>query len=198
MILNEKYNKYSGIITKINKNIRKGIEVKKQTLLFLLFMSLSAGAGVHEKANPFESDIIKIAIVASDFQATMDFYTQMIGMTKVREFDIDSLTSVTFGLSGGVPFHVTCLKLNDSPQATELKITSFPVQPEFQKSAVIQDGIGVQYLTIYVNEMKPFVERIRAKGVRFLGKTPAPAGEGKVFVLIQDPNGVFIELIGNE
>jgi predicted enzyme related to lactoylglutathione lyase len=172
--------------------------MKRATASLFLVLAMGMAGFSAERNTEFESDIIKVAIVASDVQATVDFYTNVIGMVKVREFDVDSVTSVQFGLSNGVPFHVTALKLNDSPQATELKITGFKNKPEHQPSGFIQDKIGVQYLTIYVTSMNPLIERIKANGVKFLGRTPAPAGEGYWFTLIQDPNGVFIELIGKE
>jgi catechol 2,3-dioxygenase-like lactoylglutathione lyase family enzyme len=164
-------------------------------LSFLIFFNFGFQ---QDKTNEFESDIIKVAIVAKDLKATLDFYINVIGMTQVREFDIDNETSTRFGLSGGIPFHVTALKLNNTTQATELKITSFEKRPEQKKSKYIQDAIGVQYLTIYVKSIKPFVERIKANNVKFLGQTPTSADDVYQFILIQDPNGVFIELIGKE
>ena len=147
-----------------------------------------------DKSSEFESDIIKVAIVASDLQSTLHFYIDIVGMTKVREFDIDNQTSLRFGLSGGIPFHVTVLKLNNVPQATELKIMSFAKQPKHKKSKYIQNDIGVQYLTIYVKTITPFLERIKSNNITLLGQTPTLTGD-KQYVLIQDPNGVFIELI---
>jgi len=168
------------------------------SIILLSFLLLFNLGFKQDKTNEFESDIIKVAIVANDLKATLDFYTNVIGMTKVREFDIDKETSTRFGLTGGIPFHVTALKLSNTTQATELKIMSFENKPETKKSKFIQDDIGVQYLTVYVKSIKPFVERIRANNVRFLGQTPTSAGDDYQFILIQDPNGVFIELIGKE
>jgi len=166
--------------------------------VLLMSLIISATGCSKKKTGEFESPVIKVAIVASDLKATTDFYTRVIGMTRAREFDIDSLTGAKFGLTGGVPFHVTGYKLIDSPQATELKIMSFGGKQVHQRSKYIQDDIGVQYLTMYVRTMKPFIERIKANHVQFLGETPTSAGDGMSFVLIQDPNGVFIELIGRE
>jgi len=54
----------------------------------------------------------------------------------------------------------------------------------------------VQYLTVYVKDMAPFVERLRAANIPFLGKTPIKiANDTKDFVLVQDPDGTFVELI---
>jgi catechol 2,3-dioxygenase-like lactoylglutathione lyase family enzyme len=162
-------------------------------LISLFFIHLSTFS--QEKENEFASDIIKIAIVASDLQATLDFYTNVIGMSKVREFDIDSSTSARFGFTTGIPFHVTGLKTNNSEHSTELKILSFGPNNTFKKPRHLTDNLGMQYMTIYMNKMAPVLERLRKNKVKFLGETPTQT-EGYTLVLVQDPDGVFVELIG--
>ena len=44
--------------------------------------------------------------------------------------------------------------------------------------------------------LKPVIERLKEKNVPFLGTTPTPLNENLHFVLVQDPDGIFIELIG--
>ena len=75
----------------------------------------------------------------------------------------------------------------------ELNIDETKTTP-IKKSKYIQDDIGVQYLTIYVNSITPFLKRIKSNNIKLLGQTPTTTGD-KQYVLIQDPNGVFIELI---
>ncbi len=60
----------------------------------------------------------------------------------------------------------------------------------------VPDDTGIQYITIFVKSMKPFLYRIRKKGVKPLEETPAMPDETRQFVLLQDPDGNFIELIG--
>jgi hypothetical protein len=54
----------------------------------------------------------------------------------------------------------------------------------------------MQYITINVNSLAPFLERIKKHKVKLLGETPIPLGESDHFVLVQDPDGTIIELIG--
>lgn len=167
-------------------------------ILFIGMICFNVNGQNKSADNEFKSNIIKIAIVANDLDETLDFYKNVIGMTKVREFEVDKTTGKRFGLTDSISFKVTGLKLYDTPDATELKIMSFDKKPEFKKVDYIHDKIGVQYLTIYVNSMKPFIERIEKEKIELLGETPASTGENMLFVLIQDPNGVFIELIGEK
>jgi catechol 2,3-dioxygenase-like lactoylglutathione lyase family enzyme len=148
--------------------------------------------------NEFESDVIKIGIVASDLKATVEFYQNIIGLIKVREFEIDSATATDFGFTQGKAFHVTCFKTVSSPQATEIKILSFGKNETYKKPVNLNDNLGMQYMTIYVKSVQPVIQRLRDNKVKFLGKTPVDAGEGKQLILVQDPNGVFVEIIGKE
>jgi hypothetical protein len=54
----------------------------------------------------------------------------------------------------------------------------------------------MQYITIMVNSLEPFLERIKEHKVKLMGDTPIPLGETDNFVLVQDPDGTIIELIG--
>jgi predicted enzyme related to lactoylglutathione lyase len=73
---------------------------------------------------------------------------------------------------------------------------SFGKKPGHKRGEVIQDDTGMQYITILVKDLKPFIDRLKKHGTQMLGETPIQLGSGDHFVLIQDPDGTFIELIG--
>jgi len=136
-------------------------------------------------------------VVVKDLDAAVAFYTDVIGMTKTGGFEVDAEFGQASGLTKGLPFSVTVLKLKDAPDATQFKLMSFEKDAETPKSTSIEDALGVQYITLMVSDLTPFAARIRAAGVPFLGQTPVPLGDGgQHFVLVQDPDGTFIELIG--
>jgi catechol 2,3-dioxygenase-like lactoylglutathione lyase family enzyme len=180
----------------------------KIIIAIAILLAIDCKIGLSQEKE-FESNAIKIGIIASDLQATLDFYINIIGMSKVREFDIDSSTAYKFGLTNGIPFHVVGLKTNNTPDATELKIVSFGKSPNNKKPQYLQ-GTGMQFMTISVKSINQFVKKLKANNIKLLGETPtviklqnltpAPATSGDVkhLVLIQDPNGIFIEVIGNE
>jgi len=101
------------------------------------------------------------------------------------------------GLTNGLAFHVEVLGLKNEPGATQFKLMSFEKDAKTPKSAHIEDALGMQYVTLMVTDLTPFVERITAAGIPLLGETPIPLGDdGNHFALVQDPDGTFIELIG--
>ena len=168
--------------------------MKKTAFLFLLALFNLIQTETMAQSE-FSSGLIGVGVVVTDLEKSLDFYLNVIGMTKVGEFDVDAAFSKTSGLSGGVPFHVDVLKLEDSPDANQWKIISFGKGGSHPVSKYIQDDTGPQYITIMVNDLKPFLKRIKEHKVKLLGDTPAPLGENH-FVLVQDPEGTFVELIG--
>ena len=170
--------------------------MKKFGLSLLLgFVLFTHHVKAQAQPDEYASPVITFAINAYDMEESLEFYTSILGMNIVDEFTIDSNFGLKSGLSNGVPFHVKVLRLTDDPNSAQIKITSFENQT-LTKDEFIQDKIGVQYLTILVKNLDPFIERIRTNNIEFRGDTPIPLGKNQRFVLIQDPNGLFIELIG--
>ena len=151
---------------------------------------------VSKAQSEFANSTIQVGVVVSDLDRAVKFYTEVIGMQKVRDFDINSDFGARSGLSGGVPFHVEVLKLENKPEATEWKLLSFGKDAQHPKQKWIQDDTGMQYITIYVNSLDPFIDRLESNKVPLLGQTPTAINEELWFVLVQDPDGNFVELIG--
>jgi catechol 2,3-dioxygenase-like lactoylglutathione lyase family enzyme len=165
----------------------------------ILFLAIAVATNFSIKTmaqSEFSSGLIGVGVVTSDLEKSLDFYLNVIGMTKVDEFDVDAEFGKVSGLSDGVPFHVDVLKLEDSPNANQWKIMSFKKKGSHPKPSYIQDDTGMQYITIMVNSLEPFLKRIKEHKVKLLGDTPVPLGPDQHFVLVQDPDGTIIELIG--
>jgi catechol 2,3-dioxygenase-like lactoylglutathione lyase family enzyme len=135
-------------------------------------------------------------VVVSDLDRSLDFYVDGIGMVKAYNFTINEDFSKRSGLSNGVPVEVTVLKLENSPNANEWKLMSFGKEKTHPNPDYIQDGTGVQYITINVKALNPVIERLKERNVKLLGDTPTPLNQNLHFILVQDPDGIFIELIG--
>jgi len=183
------------------------MEIKKRTykieiksIIIMLFISLLAfQTSFSQKQSErvaFEQNHIQIGIVAKNLGETLNFYTNILGMKKVSSFSVDKNFSLNSGLANSSPFDVTVLQLNDNKESSMIKIMSFNTKTKIRKDNFIKDGVGVRYFTIHVKALKPFIERLKINNIKFLGKTPIQLNKDNQFVAIQDPNGVFIELIG--
>lgn len=139
---------------------------------------------------------IYVGVVVSDLEESMEFYENVIGMKNTRDFDVGEDFADISGLSNGVPFHVEVMQLGTKENATEWKLMEFTGKAKTQKDKFIYGHTGMQYITINVDNLTPYHERIKEHNVKLLGETPVPLGEENHFILVQDPDGVFIELIG--
>ena len=153
------------------------------------------GDFVHAQSN-FTSKSIGVGVVVADMQRSLDFYIKGIGMVKTGNFTINAEFGKRGGLTGGEAVDVNILKLENSPEGTDWKLMSFGKKVGHPKPKFIQDDTGPQYITIQVKSLKPIIERLKEQNVTFLGNTPTPLTKDSHFVLVQDPDGTFVELIG--
>jgi catechol 2,3-dioxygenase-like lactoylglutathione lyase family enzyme len=144
----------------------------------------------------FSNPNISVGVIVSDLEKSIDFYTNVIGMTKTGGFDVDGEKSKMLGLTDGRSIEVTVLKLVDGKQTTQWKLMSFGEKSNHPKQHYIHDDTGVQYITIFVNNLKPFIDRIEKNNVKILSEKPSALGNDTFLLLVQDPDGTFIELIG--
>ncbi|WP_229311234.1 VOC family protein [Larkinella soli] len=153
-------------------------------------------SGIVRAQSNFSSKVIGVGVVVADLERSLDFYVNGIGMVKTGSFTINEEFSKRSGLADGASAAVTILKLENSPESTDWKLMSFGKKASHPQQKSIQDDTGMQYITINVKALKPIVERLRQMKVPFLGSTPTPLNGKTQFVLVQDPDGTFIELIG--
>ena len=73
---------------------------------------------------------------------------------------------------------------------------SFGTKPGHKKPKWIHEDTGMQYITILVNHLDPYIERVKKSNIQILSGEPSSLGDGNFFILIQDPDGTFIEIIG--
>ena len=168
----------------------------KKLSVFLIITVITLLSSKTMAQSEFSSGLIGVGVVTKNLEKSLDFYLNVIGMTKVGEFDVDGDFGKISGLTDGIAFHVDILKLQDSPDANQWKLMSFKKEGSHPVSTYIHDDTGPQYITISVNSLDPVLQRIKKHNVKLLGETPVALGETDHFVLVQDPDGTIIELIG--
>ncbi|SEI38044.1 Catechol 2,3-dioxygenase [Dyadobacter koreensis] len=161
----------------------------------LILATFLFGGFVHAQSN-FTSKSIGVGVVVADMQRSLDFYIKGIGMVKTGNFTINAEFGKRGGLTGGEAVDVNILKLENSPESTDWKLMSFGKKAGHSKPKFIQDDTGMQYITIQVKSLQPVIDRLKEQNVTFLGNTPTPLTKDSHFVLVQDPDGTFVELIG--
>lgn len=164
--------------------------------LMLVFVAFCISAQNQPTKSEFSNPTIFVGSVVTDLEKSIDFYTNIIGMKKTGAFSVDAEKAKELGLTNGKKIDVTVLKLEDSPQANEWKLMSFGTNPGHKKPAYLDDDTGMQYITILVNHLEPIMQRIEKNNIKILSGKPSKLEENRFFILIQDPDGTFIELIG--
>lgn len=157
-------------------------------LVFAVFLSTAQ--------SEFSHPGIFVGNVVEDLDTSVKFYTEVIGMTKTGEFSVPAAKCKELGLTDKYDLNVTVLKLEDSANATEWKLMSIGTKAKHPKQKWMSDDTGMQYITILVNHLDPFIERCKKHDVKILSGEPSQLSEDRFFILVQDPDGTFIELIG--
>ncbi len=141
---------------------------------------------------------LQIGLVCSDLGKSLDFYKNIIGMTETGGFEVDGQFSADASLSNGKPFKVRLLKLTDTPSATTLKLACCSDSTLTAKPLFVSETPGVRYLTFEVKSTKAIKERLQQNGIPLLGKTPIDMGGDQELIMVRDPDGVFVEIIGGK
>lgn len=165
-------------------------------VILLAFLAIVLPSFSVKPPEDFAKSGISVGLVVEDLNKSLDFYQNVLGMVKTGAFSVDAARAKELGLSNGDRFDVTVLKLENNEQAAEWKLMSFGKKASHPKQAYVPDDTGMQYVTIYVKSMRPILERFKKYQVKTLGITPTKLDETRDFVLVQDPDGNFIELIG--
>lgn len=164
-------------------------------LLAVTALALSSIASSAE--SDFSKPVIDLGMVVKDPERTARFLTNVVGFKEVRGFSVNADVARKIGLIDGYPAEVRVFMLEGTEPATRIKVLSFPkAQGKQADQAFIHSTLGFRYLTLYVKDMNPILERLKKAGVPTLGETPMELGAGTWLVAIKDPDGNFIEFVG--
>ncbi len=167
----------------------------KKTFAFLALAGLLVIPAL-AASEDFSNTTISIGVVVTDLDKAVDFYTNVVGMVQTGSFEIGAEFSKKSGLADGNAAQVKVMRLGQGETATQWKLMSFGDKAKPIKSDFVHSHTGMRYITIQVKDLGSIFERIKARKIKLMGETPVPLGNDNHFILIQDPEGTFIELIG--
>lgn len=130
--------------------------------------------------------IVDIAIVCSNFEESLRFYHECLGLEIVLDIQIPEDVAIGAGLA---PRGFRQVRLQAGQTLIKLmSIESPPPTPSYDFSA------GVRWLTFFVEDVWGTVEELKQKGVEFLSE-PVGAPDAGGVVCARDPDGILIELV---
>lgn len=136
--------------------------------------------------NGLRHSVIDIGIVCSDFQESLHFYHDLLGLEVVLDIQIPRETAVGAHLA---PDAFRQIRLRAGETLIKLmQIDDPPPARDFEFQA------GVRWLTFILNDVPAKVAELKAKGVEFMAD-PVSAPDAKHVVCAKGPDGMLIELV---
>jgi catechol 2,3-dioxygenase-like lactoylglutathione lyase family enzyme len=161
-----------------------------------VFMLAAAERREQEEKVEFSRTTADLGVVAANIEKTTQFYTQALGFTKVSKFEVSDQMAGNTGLTDFKPFQVHVFALSKEPSATRLKIMQIPGDgSKTVDNRYIGSSLGFRYLTLHVSDLTKAMERLKRNGVS-PAKPPYRLPTGEHLILVRDPDGNLIELIG--
>jgi catechol 2,3-dioxygenase-like lactoylglutathione lyase family enzyme len=140
---------------------------------------------------------VDIGVNVSDTVRSLAFYTKILGMKRMSTWHASKEMSAAAGVNSGRAFDVIDLnlvcdgyilkyKLNQTEDNIDTTASNVPKSYSFEK-------IGTRYLTINVDNVDPFINRIKEKNIQFKLVT---LPNGYRVVLLHDPDEALLEISG--
>ncbi len=144
----------------------------------------------------FSRTTIDLGMVVSDVEKAAVFYREALGFKELSGFDVPAPMASDTGLTDNRPFKVRVFALGDEPTATKLKIMTIPgAGLKKVDNQYIGSSLGFRYLTISVSNLAKTMERLKQHGISPV-KEPYRLGGINYLILVKDPDGNTVELIG--
>ena len=150
----------------------------------------------------FPRTTIDLGCVVTDLDASARFYTEGIGFTELKGFEVPASLATDAGLTDGKPLTIRVLVLGEGENATKLKLMQVAgATPRTGDTEFIHSHTGFRYLTIFVADTDAALARLAKLGVKPIAKSPVAlpaslAPEGMHLTCVRDPDGNLVELIG--
>jgi lactoylglutathione lyase len=167
-------------------------------IVFVLSMLLGSVRAA-EPAGEFSKPVIDVGMVVRNADRSAAFLTNAIGFKEVSGFAVSAELGRKIGLLDGRPVNVRVFVLDNGDQATRIKLLHFSGTPPKQPDQTyVHSSLGIRYLTLYVKDINQALERLKKSAIPLLGDTPVDLGGGTLLVAVKDPDGNFLELIGQK
>ncbi len=152
------------------------------------------------KKNERMVNTVDMGVVVSDLKRSLHFYTKVLCMQQSGTWHSSKEMSTTYGVNSGKAFDIINLTLDCEGYVLKYKLNNTPGNKP--KDSTLNkkvknygfEKLGTRYLTINVENVDPFIERIKANHIKSKLVT---FPDGWRVVLLHDPDGALLEIAGN-
>lgn len=169
------------------------------TLLTAALGLLCLTGAREDEANSRFSDVtMDLGVVVSDLDASITFYTQVVGLQKTGGFTVDEKFCRSAGLTDGHALNITILTPNGDSSGTNLKLMQVPeAESRPSDNRFITSQLGFSYLTFFVHDIDAFMDRAEEFEAEMASTELVSLGGSKRLALVRDPDGNLVEVIGD-
>jgi catechol 2,3-dioxygenase-like lactoylglutathione lyase family enzyme len=129
--------------------------------------------------------VVDVAIVCSDFDGAVEFYTVLLGLPVAEDIQIPPSLAVPSGLAPSGFRHLRLRAGKTLLKLMEISPAPGPATHEFRA--------GIRWLTLRVEDLAATVGRLEAQGVKFM--SPPIRGLAGYFACAEAPDGVILEFV---
>lgn len=174
----------------------------------------------------FASAIVDLGLIVKDLRASVEFYTEAIGFIEVVGFDVPAEIAGGSGLTDHKPLEISILQINPDSgiPSTDLKLMQIDdVETEENDREFVHSRYGINYMSLFVSDISETHDRLQSMSVSMRGdgivqlplelsigallRPPSTSEEDAWMhdfeqleevgmIVVQDPDGNFIEMIG--
>lgn len=134
----------------------------------------------------FTHPVIDIAIVCSNFDESLHFYRDLLGLQVHADLQIPREVAVGANLAPDGFRHVRLRAGETLIKLMEIADPPAPRSDSFQS--------GVRWLTFFITDLEATVEQLKARGVEFHTE-PVSAPDAAHVVCAKAPDGMLVELV---
>lgn len=155
------------------------------------------GSGSQDESE-FSKPTIDIGCVVSDIDASVKFYTEVVGFKESSGFKVDADYAKKVGLTDSKPLDVKVLTLGSGEGATQLKLMQVDGESATAANEHIHTTLGFSYITVHVTSTENAMQRLKAANVETVAESPLPIpGTDQIMLtVLRDPDGNLVELVG--
>jgi lactoylglutathione lyase len=162
----------------------------------LVGVLMIARGQTNQGKSDFSRPVIDVGVVVSDIEKAAKFYTEAMGLADAGGFEVTGQMAGDTGLTDCKPFKVRVFALAIEPDATKLKVMEIPgAGAKTVDNQYICSSLGLSYITVFVSDLDKMMDRLKQHGVVPV-KPPYKLSGNNYLILVKDPDGNNIELIG--
>lgn len=152
---------------------------------------------IGNRKNENNVKFVQIGVNVSDTARSLAFYTKVFGMKRAGDWHASKEMATAAGVNSGRAFDLINLSLDCDGYVLSYKLNQ--TKGNFDTSSTNTyryygfEKLGLGYLTFNVENVDPFIARIKENNIPFKLVT---LPNGNRVVLLHDPDGAFLEING--